>query len=411
MKTYLVGGAVRDGLLGIKTKDNDFVVVGATQSQMIEAGYLQVGKDFPVFLHPKTKEEYALARTERKQGNGYKGFIFATENVSLEQDLERRDLTINSIAKDEQGNFVDPNNGLEDIKNKTLKHIGDAFLEDPVRVLRVARFAAKLYYLGFDIADETLLLMKNMVLSGEVEHLVPERVCAEMFKAFDTKNPEVFFEVLHKCGALKVIMPEVNALFGTPQRADYHPEIDTGIHTMMALADATKRGCNNLVKYGVLCHDLGKPLTPADILPSHHGHEERGVKPTSELSNRLKVPKDYKKLAMKTAEYHLKLHKVKELKATSILKLFNIFSAVRNEEEFVLFTEICTSDMRGRLSFENVEYKQAKYALNILKELSKLDTKQFITENLKGEKIGQAIYNGQVSYIKKIMKDLENQQN
>ncbi len=400
---YLVGGAVRDKLLGLDVHERDYVVVGVTQEQMITWGFEQVGADFPVFLHPVSHEEYALARTERKQGSGYKGFVFSTQNVTLEEDLLRRDLTINAIAEDKAGNLIDPYHGQQDIENKLLRHVSEAFAEDPVRVLRVARFAARFAHLGFSVADETLSLMRKMVENGEVSHLVPERVTMEMFKALDTQSPQVFFEVLRSCGALAVIFPEIDALFGVPQRSDYHPEVDSGVHVMMCLAQAAKRKATRLTRFAVLCHDLGKATTPNEILPSHHAHEARGKSIAASFSNRLKVPKKYRDMGVKTAEFHSHIHRIEELKPKTILKLFKAFGVHKDLSLFTQFVESCIADSRGRLGFENVEYPQAKQALKLAYQFQQFDAKPFIKEGMSGEAIGEAIHRGQVDFIKQLI--------
>ncbi|MBS9778126.1 MAG: multifunctional CCA addition/repair protein [Gammaproteobacteria bacterium] len=397
---YLVGGAVRDKLLNLSVHEHDFVVVGARAERMIEWGFEQVGSDFPVFLHPVSHEEYALARTERKQGKGYKGFVFSTEDVTLEEDLLRRDLTINAIAEDKQGNLIDPYNGQADISAKLLRHVSDAFAEDPVRVLRVARFAARFAHLGFSVADETMLLMKQMVSDGEVSHLVSERVTAEMFKALDTDAPEVFFQVLRECGALKVVFPEIDALFGVPQQADYHPEVDSGAHVMMCLADSARRKTTRLTRYAVMCHDLGKATTSTEILPSHHGHEQRGVELAEAMSQRLKVPKKYRDIGMKTAEFHTHIHRIDELKPQTILKLFKSFGVQKDLSQFAQFIESCISDSRGRLGYEDTEYPQAKTALKLAYQFQQFDHRPFVEEGMSGEAIGQAIHQAQISFIK-----------
>lgn len=400
IEIYLVGGAVRDKLLGLPVHENDYVVVGATPEQMIAWGFEQVGADFPVFLHPVNHEEYALARTERKSGSGYRGFVFSTQDVTLAEDLLRRDLTINAIAEDNQGRLIDPYRGQADIEQRILRHVSDAFSEDPVRVLRIARFAARFSHLGFTIAAETQQLMKEMVDNGEVANLVPERVAAEMFKALDTDAPQVFFNVLRECGALAVIFPEVDALFGVPQRADYHPEIDTGVHVMMCLADAAKRKATRLTRYAVLCHDLGKANTPADILPSHHGHELRGVEMAKTLSSRLKVPKKYREIALKTAEFHTHIHRFNELKPKTVLKLFKTFGVQKDLSQFAQFIDSCIADSRGRLGFEDSEYPQAKTALKLAYQFQQLDTSAAITEETTGAAIGEAIQQMQLAFIK-----------
>ena len=314
LKLYLVGGAVRDRLLGVDPPDRDWVVVGSTPEQMVELGFEPVGKDFPVFIHKPTGEEYALARTERKTARGYQGFQFNTSpEISLEDDLERRDLTINAIAEDSDGNIVDPFNGRADLESGVLRHVSEAFVEDPVRILRVARFAARF---DFTVANETLELMRTMVSNSEVDALVPERVWQEMHKALLTDRPQRFFEVLRDCGALSRVLPEIDDLFGIPQTAKYHPEIDTGIHTMMVIEQATKLSVDPQVRFAALVHDLGKAVTPKEILPSHTGHEKGGLAIIDALCERLRVPKKYRSLALAVAEYHLHMHKMFELKAS-----------------------------------------------------------------------------------------------
>ena len=303
MKIYLVGGAVRDKLLGLEPHEYDWVVVGARTEDMLKAGYQQVGKDFPVFLHPETHDEYALARTERKTAPGYHGFdVHASPEVTLEEDLLRRDLTINAIAEDEQGNIIDPFNGRADLEAGLLKHVSPAFTEDPVRILRIARFAARFAQWGFHVAHSTNKLMRNMVANGEVDALVPERVWAETLKALGTDHPEKFFTVLRGCGALERIYPEIDALFGIPQPEKYHAEIDTGIHVMMVLQQACLLSKKPTTRFAALTHDLGKAATPEDILPSHHGHEERGIQLVKDLCKRIKAPNEYRDLAVQTAK-------------------------------------------------------------------------------------------------------------
>ena len=399
---YLVGGAVRDRLLGLAVRERDYVVVGVTQKQMIEWRFEQVGSDFPVFLHPVSHEEYALARTEKKQGLGYKGFVFSTKDVSLEQDLLRRDLTINAIAEDKKGVLIDPYNGQSDIENQILRHVSDAFMEDPVRILRVARFAARFANLGFKVATETIDLMRQMVKNGEVSHLVPERVVAEMFKALDTDAPQVFFEVLRDCDALPAIFPEVAALFGVPQCSEHHPEIDTGVHVMMSLANAAKRQTSRLARFAVLCHDLGKGNTPADLLPNHHGHEQRGVVLAEKMSKRLKLPKKYRQIAMKTAELHTHIQRFDELKPQTILKIFKAFGVDKNLFMFTQFIESSISDNLGRKGFENSEYPQAQSALKLAYQFQKFDSKAFIENAMTGEEIANVLHQEQILFIKKL---------
>jgi len=362
MKTYLVGGAVRDELLGHPFKERDWVVVGATVDDMLAAGFQQVGKDFPVFLHPETKEEYALARTERKTAAGYKGFdVHASPDVTLEEDLIRRDLTINAIAKDEQGEIIDPYNGVRDIEDKLLRHVSSAFSEDPVRILRIARFLARYAHLGFSIADETMQLMKDMVDAGEVDALVPERVWQEMKKALSEKSPTAFITTLRDCGALKRIIPELDCLFGVPQPEEHHPEIDTGIHTLMVLEQACKLSDETDVRFAALFHDLGKGTTPKEEWPRHIEHEARGAKIVLEVCQRLRTPNDYRDLAERTARFHLHYHRALELKPSTVVKTLEQLDAFRKPERFEKFLLASEADARGRPGYENKIFPQGDY--------------------------------------------------
>jgi tRNA nucleotidyltransferase (CCA-adding enzyme) len=362
MKTYLVGGAVRDELLGYPFKERDWVVVGATVDDMLAAGFQQVGKDFPVFLHPETKEEYALARTERKTAAGYKGFdVHASPDVTLEEDLIRRDLTINAIAKDEHGDIIDPYNGVRDIKDKLLRHVSSAFSEDPVRILRIARFLARYAHLGFSIADETMQLMKDMVDAGEVDALVPERVWQEMKKALSEKSPTAFITTLRDCGALKRIIPELDRLFGVPQPEEHHPEIDTGIHTLMVLEQACNLSSETDVRFAALLHDLGKGTTPKEQWPRHIEHEARGAKIVLEVCQRLRIPNEYRDLAERTARFHLHYHRALELKPSTVVKTLEQLDAFRKPERFEKFLLASEADARGRPGFENMEFPQGDY--------------------------------------------------
>ncbi|HSC80793.1 MAG TPA: multifunctional CCA addition/repair protein [Chitinolyticbacter sp.] len=364
MKIYKVGGAVRDRLLGLPVKDTDWVVVGATAAEMESQGYKPVGKDFPVFLHPKTHEEYALARTERKSGRGYKGFtVFADPQVTLEEDLARRDLTINAMAEDDAGNVIDPYAGQADIAARLLRHVSPAFTEDPVRVLRLARFAARF---GFDVAPETLELMRQMVSEGEVDHLVPERVWQEVAKGLMEQQPSRMFAVLRECGALARIAPEVDALWGVPQRADYHPEVDTGVHVMLVLDYAARQGWPLATRYAALCHDLGKAVTPADVLPRHIGHEAAGVPLVEALAQRLRAPADCRDLAILTCREHLLVHRALELKPNTVLELFQRGDALRKPERFDQFLDACLADARGRTGFEHSDYPQVDHLRRLL---------------------------------------------
>ena len=359
MQVYLVGGAVRDRLLGLPVGERDWVVVGARPEELERQGYLRVGKEFPVFLHPETREEYALARTERKVGPGYTGFTTEfSPDVTLEDDLRRRDLTINAIAEDEDGTLVDPFGGQRDLDARVLRHVSDAFVEDPVRVLRLARFAARFANLGFSIAEETRGLLKQIVAAGEMDALVPERVWKETQRALDEARPDVYFQTLRDCGALKVIFPEVDALFGVPQPAKWHPEIDTGVHVLMALRIAAGLRASAATRFAVLTHDLGKALTPQAKWPSHHGHEQLGVPAIEALSERLRVPKDFRDLAVMVSDYHSHVHRAQELKSSTILELFEKTDAFRRPERFNEFLLACECDARGRTGLEDRDYPQ-----------------------------------------------------
>ncbi|AIR65099.1 multifunctional CCA addition/repair protein [Cedecea neteri] len=361
MKIYLVGGAVRDGLLKLPVKDKDWVVVGATPQQMLDEGYEQVGKDFPVFLHPQSHEEYALARTERKSGQGYTGFTcYSAPDVTLEQDLLRRDLTINAIAQDKNGELIDPYNGLADIERRLLRHVSPAFNEDPLRVLRVARFAARYAHLNFQIAPETLALMRSMTDNGEIAHLTAERVWKETENALTSRNPQVFFSVLRECGALKVLFPEIDALYGVPAPAKWHPEIDTGIHTLMTLSIAALLSPAVDVRFATLCHDLGKGLTPKEKWPSHHGHGPAGVKLVEQLCTRLRVPNEIRDLAKLVAEFHDLIHTFPILQPKTVIKLFDAIDAWRKPQRVEQIALTSEADARGRTGFEASDYPQGR---------------------------------------------------
>ena len=361
-KIYCVGGAVRDRLLGLPVRDHDWVVVGSTPEEMVSRGFKPVGADFPVFLHPGTHEEYALARTERKTAAGYKGFnVYAAPDVTLEQDLLRRDFTINAIAEDTDGKLIDPYHGQADLKAGVLRHVSDAFAEDPVHILRGARFAARF---DFSFAPETLALMRRMVANGEVDALVVERVWQELARGLMEKHPSRFFLTLRECGALKKILPEVDALFGVPQPAHYHPEIDCGVHVMMVIDDTAKHRCSLEVRFAALGHDLGKANTPADILPRHIGHEMRGVDLLKGLCARLRVPSESRDLALLVAKQHGNIHRAKELRADTIVKLFDACDLWRKPERFELILQTCESDAHGRTGHENDAYPQTEYLMN-----------------------------------------------
>lgn len=401
MHTYLVGGAVRDKLLGRPVVDHDHVVVGAMPEDLLALGYKPVGKDFPVFLHPKTGEEYALARTERKTGRGYHGFVFqADASVTLEQDLARRDLTINAIAEDGDGVLTDPYDGVRDIEARVLRHVSPAFVEDPVRVLRVARFAARFAPLGFTVADETMALMRQMVQDGEVDHLVSERVWAETRKALGEPQPSAFLQVLRACGALAVLFPEIDALYGVPQRAEFHPEIDTGVHVEMVLdAAAHIAPGDDLVGFCALVHDLGKALTPVDELPRHVGHEHRGVTPLRALAARLKVPTEHAALAELVCREHLNAHRAFELKPATVLKLLGSLDALRRPARLEAFLAACEADKRGRLGHEHDDYPQATYLREARAAAAAVDAAGFVGQGLQGPAIGAAMSAARTSAI------------
>lgn len=391
MQVYLVGGAVRDSLLGHPYQEKDYVVVGATPEHMLAQGFQPVGKDFPVFLHPETKEEYALARTERKSGKGYHGFQFFTDTtVSLEEDLIRRDLTINAIAMDQDGKLYDPYGGQTDLENKTLRHVSEAFAEDPLRVLRVARFAARYSAYGFHIAPETLQLMQTMAESGELDALTPERVWKETSRALLEDHADIYFQTLRDCGALKHLFPEIDGLFGVPQRPEYHPEVDCGIHTLMSLQQACKSNYSLDVRFAVLVHDLGKALTPANELPRHIMHEERGVKPVTELCERLKVPTQTRQLALSVCKEHLKCHQIMSLKPGTVWRLLQRLDVLRRPERVEAFVQACECDARGRLGLEDRPYPQAQYMLDAMQVVRSIKV-QDLPENIKGAEIGEML--------------------
>ena len=398
MQIYLVGGAVRDALLGYPFHERDWVVVGASPAQMLADGFIQVGKDFPVFLHPNTKEEYALARTERKTAPGYAGFAFNTSaDVTLEEDLARRDLTLNAIAQDSDGQLVDPFGGQRDIAQKLLRHVSPAFSEDPVRILRIARFAARYHHLGFSVAAETQDLMAKMVADGEVDALVPERVWKETERALGEQNPERFFEVLRDCGALARVMPELDALFGVPQPEAHHPEIDTGLHSLLSLKRATELTAHLAtrdsvpIRFAALVHDLGKACTPAELLPRHHGHELKGLKRIKSLCARLAVPNVEKTLALACAEFHTHCHRAQVLNPNTLNKLFSTLGAYKKPEFFEQFLITCQADAQGRTGLENNPYPQNDYLRAALASCQDINAAPFIAQGLQGVAIGEAI--------------------
>lgn len=393
MKTYLVGGAVRDKRLGRPVVDRDHVVVGTTPEAMLEAGFRPVGKDFPVFLHPRSHEEYALARTERKNGRGYHGFsVIADPTVTLEDDLARRDLTINAMAEDADGRLVDPHGGARDLEARVLRHVSPAFVEDPVRVLRVARFLARYAPLGFTIAAETLALMRTMVDDGEVDHLVAERVWAETRKALAEPQPSAFLQALRACGALRVLFPEVDALYGVAQRAEYHPEVDTGVHIEMVVDMAARLAPgDDLIGWCALVHDLGKALTPHDELPRHILHEERGIAPVRAISQRLRVPVEHATLAELSCRLHLLAHRADELKASTTIELFEKLDAFRKPQRVEQFLLVCEADKRGRLGFTESDYPQGDRLRTAFAAACAIKAAPFVAAGLEGPAIAEAM--------------------
>lgn len=403
MQVYLVGGAVRDGLLGRHVIDRDWVVVGATPQQMLDAGYSQVGSDFPVFLHPKTKEEYALARTERKSGKGYSGFdVVSDSSITLKQDLQRRDLTINAMARDEHDNLIDPFNGKADLEARCLRHVSAAFSEDPLRVLRIARFAARYHSYGFSIAPETMALMEQMVKDGEVDHLIPERVWKETSRALLEDHPEIYFDVLRRCKALDVWFPELAKLWGIPNPAQWHPEIDTGIHIMMVLQQAAKLSDKLTVRYAALVHDVGKALTDPAQWPSHRGHEKLGLTAIRELGERLKAPNECTELGLLVSEFHTHIHRAFELKPATLLKVFNRCDAWRKPQRFADLLTACTADARGRSGFETSNYSQADYVEHALQAASEVDVKPIVAAGYQGAQIRQQLDSHRIDAIAEV---------
>ena len=399
MKIYQVGGAIRDKLLGLPVTDRDWVVVGSTPAEMESLGYKPVGKDFPVFLHPQTHEEYALARTERKSGTGYKGFIFnATPEVTLEQDLARRDITINAIAEDASGKIIDPFNGRQDLQAGILRHVSPAFEEDPLRILRIARFAARF---KFTIAEDTMQMMIRLCGSGELETLVAERVWAEMEKALATAHPSRFFEVLRNCGAMKQILPEIENLYGVPQPEKYHPEIDTGVHTMMVLEQAVRLSDDPVVRFAALVHDLGKATTPKDSLPAHHGHEERGAKLVEKLCGRLRIPNRYGELGVIVARFHFICHRIMELRDDTVVHKLEAIDAFRRPERFEQFLLACEADARGRTGYEETPYPQAEQFRQFFRAACAIDIGTINISGMLGHEIAAAVQQMRINAIMK----------
>ena len=402
MKTYLVGGAVRDALLGLPPGDRDWVVVGATPQQMLDAGFRPVGRDFPVFLHPQSGEEHALARTERKSGRGHRGFVVdADPSVTLEEDLQRRDFTINAIARDARGNLVDPYGGADDLQRRILRHVGPAFAEDPLRVLRAARFMARLAPLGFEIAPETMALMRQMAASGELDTLVPERVWQELRKALAAPRPSAFLATLHACGALAAVLPEVDALYGVPQRAEFHPEIDTGIHQQLVSDMAARLAPgDDLVGFAALTHDLGKARTPAHVLPRHIGHEHAGLKPLAALCERLKVPTEHRRLAEAVCREHLNVHRLAELRDATVLELLERCDAFRRPERVARIAIACEADKRGRLGHADDDYPQGPELCRLHAAALALNARDLAAgEALSGPQVGEALRRARIAAI------------
>ena len=408
MKCYVVGGAVRDRLLGGVGQDRDWVVVGASPDDMLARGFIPVGNDFPVFLHPETREEYALARTERKTAAGYHGFAFhAAPDVSLEEDLQRRDLTINAMAETGDGALIDPWGGQRDLRARVLRHVSPAFAEDPVRILRVARFAAR--FSDFTLADETAALMRAMVQSGEVDALVPERVWKELSRGLMERHPSRMFELLRACGALARLLPEVDRLWGVPQRADYHPEIDTGVHVMMALDICARLDASLAVRFACLGHDLGKGTTPADILPRHLGHEQRSVALVRELGARLRVAAACRELAELVAREHGNVHRSSDFGAAALVRLFDRCDAWRRPERFAELLLACECDARGRLGLEETPYPQRQRLLGALAVATEVDAAAVAAEalarGLNGPAVGEAIHAARVNALEHALRD------
>ena len=384
---------MRDALLGLAVADRDWVVVGATPEAMQASGYIAVGRDFPVFLHPQTREEHALARTERKSGPGYHGFVFhADTEVTLEADLARRDLTVNAIAEAPDGARIDPYDGQADLEARRLRHVSPAFVEDPVRILRLARYYARFAPLGFTVAEDTRALCQTMVASGEVDHLVPERVWAETERALMCDEPALFFYFLREIGALERLFPELSALFGVPQPPQYHPEVDCGIHTLLVLSLAAADDAGLAARYGALCHDYGKGLTPADILPGHRGHEERGVIPADTASRRMGVPRALRETAYLTARWHTHIHRITQLKATTLMALFEAVDAFRRPDRLENLISVCIADVRGRLGYEHRAYPQAELARKALAAANALTGAEVVaTHGLRGPAVGEKL--------------------
>ena len=400
MEVYLVGGAVRDDLLGLPVVERDWVVVGATPDELLARGFRPVGKDFPVFLHPESHEEYALARTERKTAPGYHGFsIHAAPDVTLEDDLLRRDLTINAMARDARGQLIDPHRGARDLEERWLRHVSPAFAEDPVRTLRVARFSARYAPLGFQVAPETLDLMRAMVADGEIDHLVPERVWAETVRALGEPRPGKFIETLRECGALARIFPELDRLFGVPQPPSHHPEIDTGFHTLLALEQAVRLEADAMTRFAVLVHDLGKGATPADEWPRHLGHEQRGADLVRAFCQRLRVPNMYRELGVLTARFHTHCHRALELRPKTLLNTLKGLDALRKPQRFEQFLVACEADARGRLGLENRAYPQADFMRRVYQATAGAPVHPLLAQGLSGLTLAEALQRDRLAAI------------
>ncbi len=407
MEIYLVGGAVRDALLGLEVKDKDWVVVGAEREALLALKYQQVGGDFPVFLHPKTKEEYALARTERKSGQGYTGFICDfTPDVTLEEDLIRRDLTINAMAKSQSGEIIDPYQGQQDLQNKILRHVSPAFIEDPLRVLRVARFAARFHHLGFTIAPETLKLMQDVVHSGELDSLPAERIWMEWEKSLRTDSPQIFLQVLRDCGALALLLPEFDRLFGVPQPEKWHPEIDTGVHTLMVAEQAAKLTQDPVIRFAAQTHDLGKGLTPKLEWPSHKRHCQLGLSPIKAICERFKIPNAYRELALLVCAEHTNIHNAGELRADTFIKIFDRNDCWRKPERVGALALACMADHLGRTGFEKNAYPQADWLKTVFDAASRVDIQEILAQGLKGKEIRNALTRQRILHVEMVLTEI-----
>lgn len=407
MEIFLVGGAVRDGLMGLPVHERDYVVVGASVQQMLDAGFRQVGKDFPVFLHPTTQEEYALARTERKSAPGYYGFtIHADPHVTLEEDLARRDLTINAMAQAADGRLIDPFGGQRDLQTRVLRHVSPAFAEDPVRILRLARFAAR--FANFSVAEETLDLMRQMVHNGEVDALVPERVWQETHKALLTEHPARYFETLRQVGALQWLMPEIDALFGVPQPEKHHPEVDSGIHTLLVLQQAVRLQADAPTRWAALLHDLGKGNTPQELWPHHYGHERRGALLAAQLGERLRCPQEFRDLSVMVARWHSHIHRAFELRPKTLLRVLEGTDALRRPQRFKALLTVCMADARGRWGFEDIDYPQADVMRRALHTVKHVAVQPLLDKGLRGEKLGQALAQARIAALALLDRSLAN---